>query len=53
VVEECKHFVECGNNFRMCVDGKGNARLVINDTTFLCQNVCHVYEPQNNLWVSH
>lgn len=49
MIEEHKHTVKCGNNYRIYVAGKGSVRLVFNDTTFLIRDVYYVSEIRNNL----
>ncbi|CAJ2637501.1 unnamed protein product [Trifolium pratense] len=44
-----KHFVKCGNNYRISVSGKGSVWLVFNGTSFLVQDVYYVPELRNNL----
>jgi len=39
ILDKHKHCVKSGNNSRVSIVEKGNVRLMINDTTFLIQDV--------------
>ncbi|CAM8885291.1 unnamed protein product [Rhodiola kirilowii] len=47
--EECRHSVKLGNNARMKVEGKGNARLLINGRTHVVSDVYYVPDLNTNL----